>query len=131
VSLANPFPYDNVHLGRAGTLLVVELIGLVAMSMVLSWIGLESDLAVVAVWLVNLGVAWFLAQAARSLGRSALGYGLFSALAPVTAIYSWFHLHQLDAIARLERGSTTDLEAAPDRYVDPDGIVHERVDEPR
>lgn len=131
MSLANPFPYDNVHLGRAGTLLVVELIGLVAMSMVLSWIGLGSDLAVVAVWLVNLGVAWFLAQAARSLGRSALGYGLFSALAPVTAIYSWFHLHQLDAIARLERGSTTDLEAAPDRYVDPDGIVHERVDEPR
>jgi small multidrug resistance pump len=131
VSLVNPFPYDSVHLGRAGTLLIVELVGLVALSMVLSRIGLEPDLAVIAVWLVNLGVAWFLAQAARSLGRSALGYGLFSALAPITAIYSWFHLHQLDAMARLERGSNAELEAAPDRYIDPDGVVHERGDEPR
>jgi small multidrug resistance pump len=131
VSLANPFPYDNVHLGRAGTLLIAELVGAVALSMVLSRIGLKPDLAVVAAWVVNLGAAWCLAQAARSLGRSALGYGLFSALAPITAIYSWIQLHQLDAIARLERENDAVVELAPDRYVDRDGIVHERVDEPR
>ncbi len=131
MSLANPFPYDDVHLGRAGTLLVFEVLTAVVLGVALLQFGLKQELAVVAAWLVNLGAAWCLAQAARKLGRSAVGYGLFAALAPITAFYCWFHLNQLDAIARLERRSDADDEDEPDSYVDPDGVVHERVDEPR
>jgi hypothetical protein len=131
VSLANPFPYDEVHLGRAGSLLMVEVVGGFAVGMVLSRIGWNPDLAVVAMWLVNLVVAWFLAQAARALGRSALGYGLFSALAPFTAFYGWFKLTELAAEARLARRFEAGDAETPDRYVDADGIVHERTDESR
>ena len=85
MSLANPFPYEEVHLGRAGTLLVVEVLGAAALGLALSRLGFSTDLAYVAAWLVNLGAAWYIAQAARALNRSALGYGLFSALAPAAA----------------------------------------------
>lgn len=125
MSLANPFPYDEVHLGRAGTLLVVAVLGASALGLVLSRLGFNPDLALVAAWLVNFGAAWYIAQAARALNRSALGYGLFSALGPFAAIVCWVRLHQLDSDRRMERLAELRTET-PRRVVGADGIVHER-----
>lgn len=124
MTLANPFPYEEVHLGRAGSLLMIEVLGAAALGLALSRLGFNTSLAFVAAWLVNLGVAWYIAQAARALGRSALGYGLISALAPAAAFACWIRLHQLESDRRMERMASLQS-GKRRRVVDADGIVHE------
>ena len=77
------------------------------------WTGLVAltGLSMLAVWLVNFVTAWFLAQAARVLGKSKLLYGLFSALGPPAAVVSFFSLHNQDAMARLARSTRAADEA--------------------
>jgi hypothetical protein len=114
---------DDVHLRRAGALLVLELVMVLAWAVISTRFGFASHLALLLVMAVNLIAAACLARAARARGRSAWGYGLFSAVMPVAAFYAWMSLYQRDAVA-LREASMRD--AVPDRCVDADGVVHER-----
>ena len=84
---------------RAGWLLLLEIGGAVALGLG----GAPEHLVFAVVWFANLVVAWNLALAAKALGKSSLGYGLFSALAPPAAIYCFFSLHGQDAAARFDQ----------------------------
>ena len=132
MSLADPFLFDDVHLGRAGSLLILELCVVVILGATLPQVGLDPDFAalaaLLAAMLVNFAAAWHLAQAARKLGRSALGFGVMAALAPIAALLVWSHLKQLALTAQIDRRLDPEDDDLPDRYIDPDGIVHERDD---
>lgn len=89
---------SEISLGRAGWLLISEIVGSVVLAMVLDKFGLRGEIAMIGAWLVNFVTAWYLSKAARAQGKSALFYGLFSALGPPTAIASFMSLFRRDSM---------------------------------
>jgi hypothetical protein len=90
------FLLSESNLGKAGTLLVLEIFGAAALGVVLDQIGLNSAMALVAAWIANLFTAWYLFKAAQYQGRHALLYGLFAALLPATALLVFLRLYTHD-----------------------------------
>ena len=91
------FQSSEANLARAGTLLILEIRGAVALGMILGEMGLNDNLALAAAWIANLFTARYLFKAAQYQGRRALLYGLFAALAPATAILAFFRLFNYDS----------------------------------
>ena len=80
------------ELTTAGTLLMVEFGVYVALSFVLSQMGLPGvELVFAGLLLFNLVTAWFMAKAARAQGKSAILYGTLS-IVPPGALFVFFHL---------------------------------------
>jgi len=78
----------------AGYLLFVELIGGTALTFALGQLGFKAEHFVFAgIFALNLVTAFFLARAARSQGRSALAYGVCSALPP-GALWAFWRLRE-------------------------------------
>jgi len=75
---------------------MLEILGAVALGMVLGEMGLNDNLALAAAWIVNLFTAGYLFKAAQHQGRRAYLYGIFAALAPATAILVFFRLFTYD-----------------------------------
>ena len=102
----NPFAYAEANVGRAGWLLVLEILGGAVAAAVLSHLGYSSELALVAVWLLNLVTAWFIGKAAAAQGKNQWLYGVPSVLVPI-AILLFFKLHSEDAMRRLSVASNS------------------------
>ncbi|QSX74720.1 hypothetical protein HIV01_016360 [Lysobacter arenosi] len=100
----DPFSLAETNLRRAGWLLGLEILGGTGAVMGLSELGYPADLAIVAVWLLNVVAAWFIGKAAAAQGKSRWLYGL-PALAPPIAVWLFFKLHSEDALRRLSPGS--------------------------
>lgn len=101
----NFFAFSEFNLGRAGWLLLLEFLGAGALSPLLLEFGLHGDLVPIGMWLVNFLTAWYLAKAAAAQGKSAILYGLFSALGPPAAVVSFFSLYNHDTLTRLDRST--------------------------
>jgi hypothetical protein len=106
----NLFANCEVNLGRAGWLLLLEVLGGAALGITLGQLALPVELAMLGAWGVNFVTAWYLSKAARALGKSALLYGLFSAIGPPASIASFALLHSHHALIQLARrmGATDD-----------------------
>ena len=90
----NPLSTSKIpDLRKAGNLLVIEIVGFVTLSFVLSRLEISSgeNAAFLGALLFNLLPAHYLARAARSQSKSPVFYGLVS-LIPAGAIASYFWL---------------------------------------
>lgn len=96
----NPFEFHERNLGRAGWLMALEIVGGVALGLILVELGYASDLAIIAVWLCNLFTAWFIGKAAAAQGKRQWLYAL-PAVAPPIAIWLIFKLHSEDSMRRM------------------------------
>ena len=99
--MSNLFSNAENDLGRAGWLLVLEVMGTVALGVLLSNFGLATDSVVLVAWLFNLLPAWYISQAAKRMGKSALLYGAVSAFGGAIAAWAW--LYTQDQWRLLER----------------------------
>lgn len=90
------FEFSESNLAKAGTLLLLEFVGGIALSFVLDQLGFNGDLAFCAAWLLNLLTAWYLYKAACYQRKRATLYGLLSALAPFLAMVAFFRLYGHD-----------------------------------
>lgn len=79
------------NLRRAGYVLLLEIIACILLAIVLPIIGIRRDWIVPFVWLANLPVVWFLAQAAKHQGRSAWLSALVS-IPPLLALFNFLSL---------------------------------------
>ena len=84
----------ETNLRRAGYILLLEVIGGAALAALLSHFGINTDLAVLFLWVANLPVAWFLAQAAKHQGRNPWLFG-FICLPPLLALVNFFVLRAM------------------------------------
>lgn len=115
---------SDTLLDRAGTLLMLELGGYLALGM---YTGNDS-LALSAVLLVNLVPATLLTLAAKAQGRNVVGLGLLALMGPFGGLYALWMLNRSGSRLRA-RSLATLAGDLPDRYVDANGVVHERGDE--
>jgi hypothetical protein len=96
----NPLEFAETNLGRAGWLLALEILGGVALGLVLAELGYASEIALIAVWLTNIITAWFIGKAAAAQGKSQWLYALFSLMPPI-AIWMFLKLHGEHSIRRV------------------------------
>ena len=83
------FPQLETNLRKAGYMLLAEVLGGIALGMLLSHLGRGIEPAILLVWVINLPVAWFLARAARLQGRNAWLTGLTSLPPLLAAVNFW------------------------------------------
>ena len=97
-NISNFVPRDQ-SLAKAGGLLLIEIVAFVALSLLLSGLGLDAERQLfVGLFLFNLVPAHFLYMAAKSKNRSALAFGIVS-LIPAGAIFSFFVLRNDELFA--------------------------------
>ena len=117
---------SEVLLDRAGTLLMLVFGGYLVLGMATG----NERLAISALLLANLIPATLMAMAAKAQGRSAIGFGLLAALGPLGGFYAWWRLNRSASHLRARAFAAIETQL-PERYVDSDGVVHERRDDPR
>jgi len=100
--MGDPFAHTDDNLGRAAWTAAFGIAGAAALSFVLDKIGIDRDFAVLFAYSAFLLVGWFMAKAARQLGRSPWLYGLVSIVPPL-AIFAFISLYSRDMDARLAR----------------------------
>lgn len=87
---------EEPGLARAGGLLLAEVLVFVLLSFALAEMGIQAErLLFIGLFFFNLAPAYLLAMAAKSQGRNAVAFGLFS-LIPAGAIFSFFVLRNDD-----------------------------------
>ena len=91
LGLMSRFSQTETNLRRAGYVLLAEVLGGVALGMLLSHLGYGIEAAILLVWVANLPAAWFLARAARLQGRNAWLTG-FTSLPPLLAVVNFWLL---------------------------------------
>lgn len=102
--MGDPFAHTDDNLGRAAWIAVFGVAGAAALSFVLDKIGINREFAFLFAYLAFLFVGWFMAKAAKKLGRNPWLYGLAS-IVPPFAIYAFISLYSRDMDARLARAA--------------------------
>ena len=87
----------------AGRLLLIEFAVGIALTFALGQLGLPVEPAFFGMSLLNLYAAWYLAKAAKVMGKNTLFYGALAGLVPGVALFGFYRLRQHELLAWLDR----------------------------
>ena len=104
--MGDPFAHTDDNLGRAAWTAAFGIAGAAALSFVLDKIGIDREFAVLFAYATFLLVGWFIAKAARRLGRNPWLYGIVS-IVPGLAIFTFISLYSRDMDLRLARARSS------------------------
>lgn len=93
----------NRDLAVAAYLLVIEFAVGFALAYALGQLGMAVEPVFIGLSLSNLSVAWYLAKAARALGKNRWLYGAMAALNPGLALFAYSRLRQHELLTWLDR----------------------------